>query len=173
MEFDNDEDFDLELTELPVLYLDIDGVLWCTDEGEIGPAVGLATFLYLALEFFDVRWCTAWAMTGHMSRESLERLDNMTGIPADAWALIQPSKPWRDHKFEAIDVLEHQQGRPFLWIEDELTPTELQWLDSHGWRDNYIYTDVFDNSVALLEACRKMIGWLLDTYDGFERDLSS
>lgn len=65
----------------PVLYLDVDGVLWDLPRDVNGKhcastpigAKGVREFIHFALEHFEVRWCTTWAMGGYMRPETLDR----------------------------------------------------------------------------------------------------
>lgn len=160
--------------ERPVMYLDIDGVLWSVENGEEGPAIGLGAFLHLALEFFEIRWCTAWATKGHLDIDQMMRLESMTGVPLEAWVEVQNSQPWRENKYEAINVAEHlnEDGRLFVWVEDDLLPAELTWLHENNWADRYFYTDVFEDRNALLLTTARLIKWLVDNYEyeGYQYD---
>ena len=155
-----------ELRRCPVIYLDVDGVLW--DISEDAPLVadpaqsaqgvdGLREFLDWALAHCEVRWCTTWALSGSMTAEQMERLARYTDVDVSVWECIRPSHGWRDSKCEAISWDEHVQGRPFAWLEDGLTPAELHELDRRGFSDSFIHTDVFENPRALREAHAELI----------------
>ena len=144
--------------ERPVLYLDIDGVLWDVDQtspagigyGARG-ARGIGIFVKFALEHFEVRWCTMWAPSGTLHMEGRETLAQHTGIPASTWARVRSSKGHVRFKHETIDHAEHLAGRPFVWVEDGLLPEEHQWLRGNGWQDRYFHTDVFADPDALVK----------------------
>ncbi len=150
----------------PVLYLDVDGVLWNIVEGEpdraarkptwAGPANGLENFLEYAFETFEVRWCTTWAMSGTMRPEDMENLYGHTDVPVETWAKVQPSYGWREYKSENVDWEEHDAGRPFAWVEDELCTFEHETLRKHGFQDSYYYTDVFEDADALVKTLAKL-----------------
>lgn len=152
----------------PVLYLDVDGVLWDLPRnpggkihsGEPQGARGVEEFIDFVLEHFEVRWCTTWAMVGYMRPETLRRLADHTGVPAETWAKVQPSKGWSTAKHQNIDAEEHRTGRPFVWVEDELLPKEHQWLRGNHWHDHYFHTDVFKDPDALVKTTRRLQAWL-------------
>jgi len=153
----------------PVLYLDVDGVLWdlrpdashlvSTTDNAKG-ANGLREFLDLAFEHFEVRWCTCWAMSGIMRPEGRETLEKYTGISFSEWAQIRPSLGFSKFKHETIDADEHRAGRPFVWVEDGLMPQEHQWLRGNHWSDRYFHTDVFEDADALVKTTARLRDWL-------------
>lgn len=155
----------------PVLYLDVDGVLWdiqqrLKDDPTISVtsdpttfacgANGLEEFVEYMLEKFEVRWCTTWAMHGVMRDEDLQRLEDHTGIPTDAWAQVKPSLGWVTFKHQNIDWTEFREGREFVWVEDGLLEEELQMLRVFQCLDNYYYTDVFEDADALVKTLAKL-----------------
>lgn len=150
----------------PVLYLDVDGVLWDIVEGDTdraertpkwaGPAKGLDEFLEYVFETFEVRWCTTWAMSGTMSPETMENLYGHTGVPIETWAKVQPSCGWYDFKSENVDWIEHRAGREFAWVEDELCTFDHEYLRENGFQDSYYYTDVFEDADALVKTLAKL-----------------
>ena len=151
----------------PVMYLDVDGVLWDVDlavAGKHGIAMedaykganGLEAFITWALEHFEVRWLTAWAMGGCMDNYGWERLERYTGVPWEVWARVWPSKGWSRNKTEGIDWDEHLAGRPFVWVEDELLQGEMRFLEETGFAHRYYHTDVFDDPDALIKTHAKI-----------------
>ena len=72
------------------------------------------------------------------------------------WRRVSYSKGWYDFKYENIDLEEHKNGRPFVWVEDELLPQEHEWLEKHGWTDNYFYTNIFKDSYSLVKTLEKL-----------------
>ena len=152
----------------PVLYLDVDGVLWDLPRDQQGHicsdqpcgARGIQEFIEFVLENFEARWCTAWALRGRMYADGLERLAEYTGISSHLWAQVFPSRGWLHHKHECIDAEEHREGRLFVWVEDDLTQPEHQWLRGNDWQDRYFYTDVFEDPDALLKTLEKLKLWI-------------
>ena len=152
--------------EAPVIYLDVDGVLWDLRPGApriAGPAEwakganGCRAFIDWALAHCEVRWCTTWALSGRMDAQHLERLAVYTGIPTSVWSRVRPSRGWRSDKTEAIAWEEHRAGRPFAWLEDGLLPRELEALADHGFLDAYVHVDVFRDPDALAGAHQELI----------------
>ena len=140
----------------PVMYLDVDGVLWLpTNQGYAGP-MGLTEFMEFALANYEVRWCTAWATSGDMRTESLQRLRDMTGVPLDVWRQVQPSLGWERNKTETIDWAEVDAGRPFVWIDDELYGEDLELLRRRGIEHWCILTNVLENPCALSKTLREL-----------------
>ena len=155
----------------PVLYLDVDGVLWDIQrrlkddpKAVVGSdpttfacaANGLEEFLEYVLEKFEVRWCTTWAMGGSMPEHSMLLLKEHTGVSVDTWAQVQPSLGWYDYKSENINWNEYHGGREFAWIEDDLLEEEIHTLERNGCIDNYFHTDVFEDSDALIKTLAKL-----------------
>ena len=144
----------------PVLYLDIDGVLWnVNSEGAFVGANGLEDFLSFVLDKFELRWCTAWACRGYVATDSLERLAAHTGVPVKTWKLVKASLGWRHEKHENIDLDEIRAGRKFVWVEDELSPDEYKFLSDNNWLDNFFFTDVFRDRDALIKTTEKIKEW--------------
>lgn len=142
----------------PILYLDVDGVLWVPVRLEVyGPAPGLRDFMAYVLKHFEVRWCTTWALSGVMSPVNLERLVEYTQQPVELWMQVQPSLPWNELKTEAIDWEEIEQRRHFVWLEDGLLQAEEKELLNRGCLDSYIYTNVLEDKNALLNAWGDLI----------------
>ena len=155
----------------PVLYLDVDGVLWdiqqrvkddptiivASDPTTFACAAnGLEEFLEYALEKFEVRWCTTWAMNGTMRPDTMQLLEDHTGISVETWAKVQPSLGWINFKHQNMDWTEIRQGRQFIWVEDELLEEELEMLRVFQCLDNYYYTDVFEDADALFKPLAKL-----------------
>lgn len=157
-------------TMKPILYLDVDGVILTHEKRtQLGPALGLKDFMHFALEHFEVRWCTSWAISGVMSPKNLEDLVNITKLPIDIWMKIKPSLPWQNYKTEAIDWDEIKQGRPFVWLEDGILPEEEEKLHNLGYFHCYYFTDVIADKNALLETWGELIKADLTWIDNFER----
>lgn len=149
----------------PILYLDVDGVLWdIVDPPDptaikpywAGPANGLEEFLEYAFRVFEVRWCTTWAMSGAMHPEPMANLYGHTKVPIETWQKVQPSKGWYDYKHENIDWDEIIAGREFAWVEDGLCTAEHETLRELGFTQSYYYTDVFDDPDALIKTTARL-----------------
>lgn len=144
------------MAEKPVLYLDVDGVLWDVDETGYHGAPGVAEFMDFALEHYEVRWCTSWGTSGRLRPASLELLAEWTGVAVSIWTQVRPSRGWRDLKTETVDWDEVDRGRTFIWIEDELLPEERAVLVGRGIEDWYIHADVLKDPNALLNALAEL-----------------
>ncbi len=151
----------------PVMYLDIDGVLWDVDMSKVPAeemedaykgANGVAEFMAFALENFEVRWLTAWGhFTGDIEDHGRELLARYTGVGIDVWAQVKPNKGWKRNKTEGISWDEHlKEGRPLVWIEDGISAPETQALAANHLSHRYYHTDVFDDPNALIKTHAKL-----------------
>lgn len=152
----------------PVMYLDVDGVLWDIhpdakpgDAKVAKGANGVAEFMDFAHEHFEVRWCTTWAMSGRMHPETRDRLVEHTGVPFHIWSRVRSSLGFQREKHDNIDAEMHREtGRPFVWVEDELTEEDHQWLRGNHWADRYFLTNVFTDPDSLKKTHAKLETWL-------------
>ncbi len=144
------------MVEKPVMYLDVDGVLWTVDGTGYHGAIGLAEFMMFALEHYEVRWCTAWAVSGKMDLTRLAMLSEWTGVDILIWVQVESSFGWHTYKTETIDWGEVERGRRFVWIEDEILSEEYEILRQRGIEDWYIHTNVLVDSKALLKTLTKL-----------------
>lgn len=158
----------------PILYLDVDGVILTYKRlTQLGPALGLKDFMSYALEHFEVRWCTSWAVSGVMSPTNLEDLAQLTKLPVEIWLQVQPSLPWKNYKTEAIDWDEIKKGRQFVWLEDGILFEEEEKLHKLGYFHCYYYTDVLEDKNALLKTWGELIKIELTWLNDFERRILS
>ena len=156
----------------PILYLDVDGVLWVPERLTTRkPAPGLRDFMNFILLHYEVRWCTSWAISGTMSPTNLEYLSEITELPVELWLQVQPSLPWDNFKTEAIDWKEIDAGRPFVWVEDGLLPEEEEILHERSIYDWFYYTNVLEDKTALLKTWGELIKLESTWIDGVERRL--
>jgi hypothetical protein len=134
------------MSERPVMYLDVDdtlltyhksawvGVPLIASADQIVAAPGACDFLIWALEHFEVRWLTCWCPSGAMHSNAAARLGKALGIDPDVLVAIR-GIPWITHgldKTNGIDWPEFHAGRPFVWVEDEILPSERITLAAHG-----------------------------------------
>jgi len=154
--------------ERPVLYLDVDDTLvtfnkvvlerlagenrgpWINGIHDVVAAPGAGDFLRWALDVFEVRWLTAWCPRGIMGTEDATRLGKALGVSVETLIAIR-GIPWMHglDKTTGIDWSEFRQGRPFVWVEDDLLPSELRTLDDMGALHCYRRCNVTEDIGAL------------------------
>lgn len=157
------------MPERPVLYLDVDDTLirfprdrskaWylAHPSGEAAP--GAADFLRWALQRFEVRWLTMWCMSGEMAPQQVLRLAKLLGMEPAELAPIRGRRFDQGERFwkiDGIDWAEHHAGRPWYWVEDDLPPDELRYLDERSLRRHYIHCNVSRDPSALQFAHRQL-----------------
>ena len=141
---------------LPTLFLDIDGVLLrrrpgnfrVRDAFEVAPYALL--FLTWAVQNFDVRWLSSRCQSGdaqqvcHAFRYALPARE----LPAD-WRLIETiaAACWGERKIDAIDP-----SSDFFWLDDAHGDEALAILTAHGKADRAIEVSVDRDPEALLRA---------------------
>jgi hypothetical protein len=136
---------------LPVLYLDIDGVLLRRRHPGILDAFELAPhcleFLEWATTRFRCRWLSTRCRRGWPNGS--RRAFRAAGAPLDGprWAglnLIEPAA-WSVHKTGAIDP-----ASDFWWIDDDASDHDRDWLHSHNRQDRLIEISSDGDPDALL-----------------------
>lgn len=159
---------DTEFFRRPVMYLDIDDTLLTYNDGVweatygrltnnsiISPnaiiaAPGAGEFIVWALEHFEIRWLTFWCPSGRMHPKRAEQLAGALGVSPDLIASIEGiSFAHSLNKCDGIDWSEHERGRPWIWIEDDLPQSELQILASKGCLDRWYRCNVTEDVNAL------------------------
>ena len=110
------------MSERPILFLDVDGVLavyGLKAEGEpllvdranvdfpVTVAYGLAPRVQRLSEAFEVVWSTAWFGAAHGAfRRHL-------GLPSESW----PYLPWNQHKL--TEIVKRAGERSWAWVDDD------------------------------------------------------
>jgi len=138
----------------PILFLDIDGVLWqYSDVTPIpAPADGLKDFWSFATGHFDIYWLTAWMINRTVVPKDVAiNLWKHTDIPVED-IMACPVAPWREYKDEGVRAVIGDTDRQWAWVEDELMHKEIEWLvdTDNMWR--YIFCDVFEDKDSLIKA---------------------
>jgi hypothetical protein len=143
--------------ELPLLYLDLDGVLLkrrqpgLLDAFELAP--GCLEFLEWATARFQCRWQSSRCRSGWL--DGARRAFRHAGARLDdpGWCVLGLVEPamWRINKTEAIDPESH-----FHWIDDDPTDTDREWLRIHRHEDRLIKISV-DNDPGALTVARVML----------------
>ncbi len=131
---------------MPVLYLDVDGVLLSADNLGLKPARGVINFLEWAKKHFEVRWLTSWTLSGKF--ENKKALAFWLKCPVSFLDGMENPKSWYDTKTEGIDF---EDARPWVWIEDGILREESELLSSLGMLDRYIHNNCFEDEDALIK----------------------
>lgn len=141
----------------PVLYLDVDDTILSFNQELLiarqatsgVAATGAASFLRWADEHFEIRPLTMWACNGKFSEEGADELSHLIGMLPEWWLKLSGlphsfGQGWggRGDKISGINWEEHAQGRPWFWLEDDLLPSEIEFLKGRNCFDNYIRCNV-------------------------------
>lgn len=147
----------------PIAYLDVDDtILRRPDGGKPLGAPGAAEFLRFLARHFEVRWLTRWCPGGTMRPDQIARLERQLAIPAAELKSIRNPCAFEDRaapeafpvKWPALDWKAIDAGRPFVWIENYITPEDEQVLARRGLLDCYIHCDVTAEPDRLTEVRR-------------------
>jgi len=112
------------------IYLDVDGVLFCQNDGILELRDGVVGFLwFLVNNFENCYWLTCWGMDFN------DVLDKIYGH------MISSKFKNSNWKHGSIDKASGIQdwNRQFVWVEDGLFEGAIQELKKHGCWDNYIH----------------------------------
>lgn len=131
-----------EATSLPLLFLDVDGPLIpfgaSTPYPEFRPHTGQpdgnpllrridpdigASLLSLSCELV---WATSWRAEAN---EVVAPLLGLPKLPVVEWPETDVEPSSRLH-WKTPTILDWAAGRPFIWIDDELTEADRHWVDS-------------------------------------------
>lgn len=116
------------------VYLDIDGVL-LIDEKHAAPYAD--EFLQAVLKEFPDS--TYWLTTHNWQGENRAKEVLAPHLKPETVRLLDKIKPteWNEMKTEGIDFTQR-----FLWLDDDLWPEELDALEKHDTKDNFILIDL-------------------------------
>ena len=138
---------------LPLLYLDIDGVL--LRRRHLGmfdgfePAPHCLEFLEWATTRFRCRWLSARCRMGFL--DGSHRAFRQAGVSVSdpRWQVLYLVSPavWSVDKTEAIDPASH-----FWWIDDNPSDQDREWLLAHDREDRLVVVSVDQDPDALLDA---------------------
>lgn len=108
----------------PVLFHDIDGVLFGHYDGAFQMRPGVSTWLEWAYEHFEIVWLTSWP--AEKTRALLEvtyngHLLNRGTFQHANWTCYADKLTW------LIEAVQKLKGRDWFWIDDEV-PEDLRGL---------------------------------------------
>jgi hypothetical protein len=124
----------------PLLFLDVDGTLlpfaapaWA-EQWEPGTPYPLLSHLdrrlggpLLALEC-DLVWATTWT---DGANEEISPLLGLPVLPFVEWP--DGPEPTDGRHWKTETLVAWAAGRPFVWVDDEITATDRQWVrEAHG-----------------------------------------
>lgn len=156
----------------PVVYLDVDDTLFRSHEDSMvwfrnkprtrrlfRPAPHAREFFQWAHANCDLRWLTYWAPYGFMSDGHVEYFTFLMDVSADdvlsvggqQWAFMDGAAPLPG-KCNGIAWAEHDAGRPWVWVEDDLPPDEIAYLRKRGAWPHFIRCNVTANRDAMTRA---------------------
>lgn len=116
----------------PVLFIDVDGVLFGIYEGYFQLRPNVIGFLDWCVHHFDCYWLTCWDF------ERLKKLMNILQGLRLADQIDYCHWPQYEHN-KARGALAYAPWREFYWIEDGLPEDEIKVLESAGKLERYIY----------------------------------
>jgi hypothetical protein len=156
------------MTERPILYLDVDGVLlrhpdrnqfanerefrdWWAKNPRGGAPLGVEGFLTWARSEFDCRWLTAWTCCGQMPDDMVCELAGYIGVNPDLLRGMDNPLPWHESKTEGIDWAAHERGVEWYWLDDDARrmEREVRGLDEHRAYNRLIDCDTSKNADSL------------------------
>lgn len=113
------------------IYLDVDGVLFCQEDGRLELRDGVLGFLHFLTENFEnCYWLTCWG-TGFN--------DVLKMIYGGRIAAKFKDSHWKHGPTDKASGIQ-DWSRKFVWIEDGLCEGAIDELVKHGCMDNYIHT---------------------------------
>ena len=140
----------------PILFLGIDGVLYTYSElcPIPAPAKGFKEFWEWARENTDICWLTAWMVNRTKVPPVIAaRLRRYIDVPMDE-IMDCKAAPWIYDKDEGVRAVIGDSNRQWLWLEDELMPKEVEWLNDTGNMWRYVFCNVFHDDKDLIRATR-------------------
>ena len=120
------------MPELPILYLDVDGVLQYAKDNQWKPRPEAAEFLQWAVTRFRCRWLTNWINPNDEIPRQLG-VHVPTGIREVVWRIAGPRYP-----FKAAAI---SDAEDWLWLEDQPSDFDLADLRRRKQLDRLIRTD--------------------------------
>lgn len=130
------------------IYLDIDGVLLANESNAANHADEL---LQAVLTKYPDS--TYWLTTHNWNGENRAKEVLAPHLKPETVTLLDRVKPtvWKDLKTEGIDFSE-----PFMWVDDDLWPEELDQLEKHEAQDNFFMIDLTKDPDQLLDVIDRL-----------------
>lgn len=118
---------------IPVIYIDIDGVLLANEHYL---ANGASDFIKYIADNFEVYWLTTHCMDGDPNW-AVEYVNRASDEDLSPWLKKFKPTSWEVNKTEAIDFT-----KPFLWFDDDLMPEEREALEDAGVPSSFVEIDL-------------------------------
>lgn len=148
-----DENSQNSESALPVIYLDIDGVLLANEEYL---AEGAAEFIKFAADNFDVYWLTTHCMDGNPDH-AIEYLNRASDEDLRPW--LKKFKPtvWSLAKTDAIDM-----SKSFIWYDDDCFSGEKVALEQARKLDSWFKIDLREHPDQMVKELITLQSYLPD-----------
>lgn len=117
----------------PILFIDVDGVLFGGYEGRIQLRPNVWRFLEWCTEFFECYWLTAWP------EDRLRQLAFVT-YGLDVFKKIKYCD-WMHMGSKAQAAIQTANDKPFFWLEDGIMPEDAKILAENNKSKSYIYVN--------------------------------
>lgn len=122
----------------PLLFLDVDGPIIAFGRpggyptygspaganpllARLNPAYGPR----LAALPCDLVWATTWMSDANAA---IAPVLGLPALPVVAWPAPEPSDAWEGLHWKTRTLLEWAAGRPFAWVDDEITAADRSWV---------------------------------------------
>lgn len=139
------------------MYLDVDDsiLIWSDKSNGFG-APKVAEFIVWALEHFEVRWLTMWAVSGRMNKEGAQELHYRLAHKISEFTLM--NEIYNPNGFSGLktDAIDFDDSRPWVWVEDRIAGGEYEVLTNRKLLDRFYRTNVSVNSIALQATWNKL-----------------
>lgn len=133
--------------KLPIIYLDIDGVLLANENNL---TVGAEGFIKLLADNFEVYWLTTHCMDGDPTLAVNNVNKCATENLKPYLTKFKPTR-WNENKTEAIDFTKN-----FLWFDDDCYPEEKEALEKEGKLSSWIKIDIQTEIDQILQETKKL-----------------
>ncbi|MGW6984228.1 HAD domain-containing protein [Streptomyces sp. NPDC054932] len=125
-------------TPLPLLYLDVDGPFIPFGAGPYPPGDGSANPLLarvdatlgpgLAALPCELVWATTW---GPEANECVAPRLGLPELPVVDWPEPSDEVGRGGIHWKTPTLVEHAAGRPFIWVDDEISSADRAWVAAH------------------------------------------